>query len=635
MKTNAFYGIIKISLQTGKQINSSYGGWQSGEHLCSCWFIALPLELNVIHTTTRKIVLGLIICIAVLYSITGSTASAQEPQNTKILQPQGLELAGIYPLKKIDPNLTGEGVRFAVICRSITYIDDEPQNDYRPDIEHNCFNSSILFLHDQGQPPAGISPHSTAICSILLGEDPNAFYPPIGQFYFQGIAPQAQADIYEFWYFLTNNIFEHLPPDADIITIDNGIQFEDWWTNGIDSLAENYGLTIVAAIGNGTDAYDPVLYPGAGANIIGVGVIDSVDTKDIATNLEHFALAYPEHSTFGPTPDERCKPDIVAPGNCLAAIENKPNVYEPTGNWSSFSTQIVAGTIGLLVQKAKQDPNLSPAISPDAGNCVIKAILLNSAVKLPFWHKGRLQTDDDHTVPLDYIQGAGMLNAVGAYRHLTSGLNEPGDVSPTGWDLNQLYSSSGLENVYKITLAEPADKFITTTVVWNKHFERTYPFEPAPEKDSNLRLEVWAVDPNNHGNDYLLDYSDSIVDNIEHIYIPADPNYSNYEIILSMNKNDDPREIAIAQSYGLAWNISDKQDTDSIFWYDLNADGIVNESDFAILLNNILNSTKSPDGYLLGDINADGAIDIKDFNILIEHNNRRADWYIKPEDKLK
>lgn len=570
-----------------------------------------------------------------MYSITGSTASAQEPQNTKILQPQGLELAGIYPLKKIDPNLTGEGVRFAVICRSITYIDDEPQNDYRPDIEHNCFNSSILFLHDQGQPPAGISPHSTAICSILLGEDPNAFYPPIGQFYFQGIAPQAQADIYEFWYFLTNNIFEHLPPDADIITIDNGIQFEDWWTNGIDSLAENYGLTIVAAIGNGTDAYDPVLYPGAGANIIGVGVIDSVDTKDIATNLEHFALAYPEHSTFGPTPDERCKPDIVAPGNCLAAIENKPNVYEPTGNWSSFSTQIVAGTIGLLVQKAKQDPNLSPAISPDAGNCVIKAILLNSAVKLPFWHKGRLQTDDDHTVPLDYIQGAGMLNAVGAYRHLTSGLNEPGDVSPTGWDLNQLYSSSGLENVYKITLAEPADKFITTTVVWNKHFERTYPFEPAPEKDSNLRLEVWAVDPNNHGNDYLLDYSDSIVDNIEHIYIPADPNYSNYEIILSMNKNDDPREIAIAQSYGLAWNISDKQDTDSIFWYDLNADGIVNESDFAILLNNILNSTKSPDGYLLGDINADGAIDIKDFNILIEHNNRRADWYIKPEDKLK
>jgi hypothetical protein len=585
-----------------------------------------------VYAPKKTLLLCLITCIAALYSTVDSTARAQEPLNTKTFQPQGLEHTGIYPLKRIESSLTGEGVKFAVICRSITYIDGEPQNDYRPDVEHNCFNSSQFLLYDQGQLPGGISPHSTAICSILFGEDPNASYPQIGQFYYQGIAPQAQADIYEFWYFLTNNIFEQLPPDADIITIDNGIQFEDWWTNGIESLAEHYGLIVVAAIGNGTDAHDPVLYPGAGANIIGVGVIDSINTKDITISLEHFALSYPKHSTFGPTSDERCKPDIVAPGNCLAAVDTKSNVYEPTGNWSSFSTQIVAGTIGLLVQKAKNDPNLSPAISPQAGNTVIKAILLNSAVKLPFWHKGQLQIDDDHTAPLDYIQGAGMLDAVGAYKHLIAGLNEPGDVSTTGWDSNQLYSNPGQENVYKITLAEPADKYITATVVWNKHFNRTYPFEPAPEKDRDLRLELWAVDPENPGNDYLLDYSDSNVDNIEHIYIPADPNYSNYEIILSMNENEDPREIAIAQRYGLAWNISDKPDRDNIFWYDLNADGIVNESDFAILVNSILNSTKAQKSYLLGDINSDGAIDIKDFNILIEYDDRRADWYTEKED---
>ena len=222
-------------------------------------FLAPTLELKMIYAPKRKLLLSLITCIAALYSITESTAQAQEPLNTRTIQPQALEHAGIYPLKSIEPNLTGEGVKFAVICRSITYIDDEPQNDYRPYIEHNCFNSSQIFLNDPGQPPPGISPHSTAICSILLGDDPNAFYPEIGQFYYQGIAPQAQADIYEFWYFLTNNVFEHLPPDADIITIDNGIQFEDWWTNGIESLAEHYGLTVVAAIGNGTDAHDPVL----------------------------------------------------------------------------------------------------------------------------------------------------------------------------------------------------------------------------------------------------------------------------------------------------------------------------------------------------------------------------------------
>jgi len=233
---------------------------------------------------------------------------------------------------------------------------------------------------------------------------------------------------------------------------------------------------------------------------------------------------------------------------------------------------------------------------------------------MPYWHKGLLQTDDDHIAPLDHIQGAGMLNAVGAYNHLIAGLNKPGDIPTIGWDLNQLDNTQSLQNVYKITLTEPADKFITATAIWNKHYRSTYPFESAPERDSNLRLELWAVDPSNSSNDYLLDYSDSNVDNVEHIYVPAD------------------REIAIAQRYALAWNISDKQDSDSIFWYDLNADGIVSEPDFTILLNNILNSTKSPESYLLGDINADGLIDIDDFKILIEHNNPQADWYTKQED---
>jgi hypothetical protein len=584
---------------------------------------------EVTQTAKNTLVLSLLACMAALLNTSGSTATAQEPQSDKALQPQALEHAGIYALRRIDPNLTGNGIKFAVICRSITYIDNEPQNDYRPNIGHSCFKADRFSFYDQGQPPAGISPHSTAICSILLGQDNKAFYPHTGPFYYQGTTPQAQADIYEFWHFLTTNVVGHIPPDADIITIGFGDQFEDWWTKGIESLAEHHGLIIVAAIGNGTDAHDTVLYPGAGANIIGVGVVDSVNSGDPATNLTHFALAYPEHSSFGPNGNEQCKPDIVAPGNCLVADGNKPNSYEPTGNYSSFSTPIVSGTIGLLIQKAKQDPNLSPALSPQGGNCLIKAILMNSATKLPYWHKGQLQTEDDHIAPLDYIQGAGMLNAVGAYEHLIAGQNQPGNVSTTGWDLNQLYSNQDLENIYKITLTEPADKYITATVIWNRHYNSTYPFESEPEKDSDLRLELWAVDPNNAGNDYLLDYSDSTIDNIEHIYIPADHNYTNYEIVVSLNDSDDPGEIAIAQRYALAWNISDKQDSDSIFWYDLNADGIVGEADFAILLNNILNSAKSPESYFLGDINADGTIDIDDFKILLEHNNRQADWYIK------
>lgn len=568
----------------------------------------------------KILVLCLFACVAaMLTDVSAVTAAEGLP-----LQPQGLNYAGIYALRQSDPNLTGSGVKFAVICRSITYTDGEPQNDYQPNIEHNCLKDKQLNFTDQAELAADISPHSTAVCSILLGEDPNAYNPQLGRFHYQGAAPQARADSYEFWHFLTNNIFPYSPPDADIVTASFGNQFEDWWTRGIESMAEQYGLIVVAGIGNGSKVYDPLLYPGAGANVIGVGVVDSVRAENLAARLANFSLACPEHSSLGPTADGRCKPDIIAPGNCLAADANDPDRYEPTGSWSSFSTPIVAGTIGLLVQKAKEDPNLSPAVAPD----VMKAILLNSAKKLPYWHKGKLRKDDDHEVPLDYIQGAGMVNALGAYNQLIAGLTAPGDAPTAGWDNNQLEKGENLQNIYKITIEEPAKEFVTATLIWNRHYNSVYPFESTPDKDSNLRLELWAVDPNDPAKDYLLDYSDSKVDNVEHIYTRADANYTDYELIVSFSDIDDPNQIPTAERYGLAWHVGNEKDDDNILWYDLNADGIVNDSDITVFVNNLLNSIGSPkEGYLLGDINADGAIDKEDFKILLDHKDTKADWH--------
>jgi len=393
-------------------------------------------------------------------------------------------------------------------------------------------------------------------------------------------------------------------------------------------LVESYGIVVVASIGNGTDSHAPVFYPGAGANVIGVGVVDSVNTEDLATNLANFALAYPEHSSTGPTDDGRCKPDIVAPGNCLAAELNEPNSYEPTGNWSSFSTPAVAGVVGLLVQKARENPDLSPAVSPNGGNSVIKAILMNSATKLPYWHKGQLQADDDYVSPLDYVQGAGMLNAVSAYEHLIAGLSKPGEVPTIGWDLNMLDKTQTPQNSYEIRIDEPNDKFITATVVWNRHYNTEYPFEPAPEKDCDLRLELRATDPDNPNKDYLIDYSDSSVDNVEHIHKAAEAGYINYKIIVSFSNIENPREPALNQRYGIAWNVQKRQETDNIFWYDINADGIVNQADFLIMLNN---STKSPDGYLIGDINPNGVIDVHDLVEILDNQNRQADWLTKQD----
>lgn len=587
---------------------------------------------TVTQTTREKLVSGLIACLVIALGPWAVIAGAQNPPIENVLQPQGLDHTGIYALRAIDPALTGAGVKFALVCRSFTYIDEAPQNDYQPDVSHNCFKTNRFTFQDQSTLPAGISPHSTAVCSILLGEDPVAFHSAVGPFGYQGVAPQAEADVYEFLYFLANNVDHHKPPDADIITASWGSQFEDWWTRGIESLAEHYGLIVVASIGNGTHSHDPVFYPGAGANAIGVGVVDSVNTSDLATSLANFALAYPEHSSSGPAAIGRCKPDIVAPGNCLAAYASEPNRYEPVGNGSSFSTPLVAGAVGLLVQKAKQDPLLNPAVSPDGGNCLIKAILLNSATKLPYWHKGRLQTDDDHTAPLDYIQGAGMLNAVSAYKNLVAGPAKPGEVPTTGWDLNLLDKRQTTENIYRITIPDPADKFITVTVAWNRHYAYTSPFEAAPDKDSNLRLELWAVATGGRRNGYLLDYSDSRVDNVEHIHVAADAAFTDYRIILTFSDIANPQESS-SQRYGLAWNVTDRREADNILWYDLNADGAVNEADFVILLNNVASSSKSPESYLLGDVEADGLIDTGDLEIFLKQNNRQAGWLAKAAAK--
>jgi len=550
------------------------------------------------------------------------TFAEAQPITEKISQPQALNYTGIYTVQKLDPNLTGSGVKFAVICRSNTYIDGQPQNDYRPDISHDCFGKSKIAFYNHPTPAAATSPHSTAACSILFGSDPNAYNEQFGYLNYQGAAPQAKADVYEFWYFLINNIFPNLPPDDDIITASFGSQFDDWWTRGIESLADKYGLTVVASIGNGSEAHDSVLYPAAGSNVIGVGVIDSVESENPVINLTNFSLAWPEHSSCGPTGDNRAKPDIVAPGNCLAADEFAPDNYEPTGNWSSFSTSIVAGAAGLLVQKAKQTEGLYPAISPQGGNCVIKAILLNSAKKLPYWHKGQLQKDDDHIVPLDYAQGAGLLDALSAYKILIAGRAEPGDVNHIGWDNNLLNKD---KNVYNTSISQPAGKYIVATLVWNKHFSEAYPFDALPEKNVDLQLELWAVDKNN-SQEILLDYSDSATDNLEHIYFPADANYTDYKIVVSLSPNNSGPTY---ERYALAWNVVTAPDKNDIAWYDLNSDGIVNYSDFDILVENMLTSVRSPDSYCFGDINEDGTIDGADIKLLLNHSNSKADWYAK------
>ena len=274
----------------------------------------------------------------------------------------------------------------------------------------------------------------------------------------------------------------------------------------------------------------------------------------------------------------------------------------------------------LLIQKAKQTPNLNLAVSPQGGNCVIKALLLNSAKKLPYWHKGQISKDDDHIAPLDFAQGAGLLDAMAAYKNLTAGAAKPGKVNNVGWD-NNLFDKNGSPQNYNFNVTDPNGKYIVATLVWNKHFNPAYPFESLPDKNSDLRLELWGIDKS--AKEHLLDYSDSLVDNLEHIYYPADANYINYKITVAFSPNNINQ---IGERFALAWSIAQGQDTNSILWYDLNSDGTVNQADFEIFTNNMLNSIKFQQGYFFGDINSDGKIDDADVQNFLKHLNTKADW---------
>ena len=552
---------------------------------------------------------------------TGATAGDSETDQLP-LQPAALDYTGIYSLRESDSDLAGSGVTIAAVCRSLTYLDGTPLNDYRLNMLHQCFSDSDVGFVDGLGPDPGISEHSTAIGAILVGRDPNGYHPQLDRFRYEGAVPQAQLDVYEFWRFVVNHVFGAKPLEADILTLSVGSAFDDWWTRGINQMAGAKGLIVVASIGNGSDVFDPPLYPGAGANVIGVGVVDSLETGELSKSLSEFSLPHAEHSSVGPTSDGRCKPDIVAPGNCIVPDANSNSRYEFTGDWSSFAAPVVAGTVGLLVQKAKAEPNLNPAVAPDGGNCVMKAILMNSAQKLPYWHKGAADKADDHYICLDYIQGAGMLDAQGAYRQLLAGSGPAGDVKPVGWDNSAIEKNSSGANVYRIQLPPSQNKLITATLVWNTHYQDQYPFTALTGADSDLRLELWAVDPNDPDSDYMLDYSDSINDNVEHIYCGVDPNYSTYELIVSFNNPADSNDVNPApafERYGLAWNVDDDDKTESIYWYDLNCDGTVDTLDFTILLKNLNQPAQSDTGYLLGDINMDGMIDINDISILMGH----------------
>ncbi len=489
------------------------------------------------------------------------------------IEPAALDYIGLRKLVLQDPNLTGSGVTIASICRSMTYTNGRPQGDFHFNMKHQSLIGADVLFEDNSDGNSGISAHATAIGGILLGLDPQGYHPQTGDFFYVGACPDASVQAFEFWRFVSLYIYGKRPFDADIMTLSLGEVFADWWTRGIEKLAADKGLLVFAAAGNGKNVYDPLLYPAAGTNTIAVGVINAALDTNTGSSLSVFSVPSSDHSSTGPTADKRCKPDIVAPGTCLIPSPDSEIGYDIQADWSSLATPMTAGAAALLLQKAKQDPALADAVSQNGGNCVIKAILMSAANKLPYWHKGNPGTQDDHNTPLDFTQGAGAVDIERAHRILVAGKADFRKTNPIGWDNNTLAPDNPVK-IYPVSIP-PAGR-ITITLNWNTHYGDVFPYKPIQSLDNNLRLELWAIDPTDPNRNTMLDYSDSRYDNVEHLFVQNEPNFTEYQIVVRYSGDSNSLS---AQKFGIAWMAGNDAGGNNPWWYDLNSDGKIDTTD--------------------------------------------------------
>jgi Subtilase family len=286
-----------------------------------------------------------------------------------------------------------------------------------------------------------------------------------------------------------------------------------------DNFSEKFNTLFVSAACN-YSINPTVCAPGTSYNCISVG-------------------AYEADSSVGPTIDNgRCKPDIVA-----------------TGGETSYATPQVAGAAALLMQAGRRGDGGADTNSASDMR-TIKALLLNGAVKPPQWV-------NFPPSPLDYTNGAGVLNAFNSYEQLIAGkhgwsfsTNIPmGTAHPpvvtsvsvpvlNGWDFNTNNSSSSKDAVnhyfFNVTNNVNGSGFtLTATLVWNRR---------ASESNiNNLALYLY-----NAANSNLVAASTSVVDNVQHVFVRELPQ-GRYD--LQVWKAGGTSIVTTNESYALAWAI--------------------------------------------------------------------------------
>ena len=293
--------------------------------------------------------------------------------------------------------------------------------------------------------------------------------------------------------------------------------------NSINQYYDNYAAQHNVLFVSGAGAtFNGVWSPATCYNGIGVGVFNN------------------GNSPYGPTSDGRSKPDITAFG------------YQDQE--TSYSTPQVSGAATLLVQAGMRGDggaNTNAAIDIRT----LKALLLNGAVKPADW-------TNSPSTPLHYRHGAGVLNVFNSYKQLAGGkqvcvestsvalggTHPPGASAGvigalSGWDFNT--NSSGvttdeINHYYFNATNNSSAAMLTTTLVWNR--------QNGKSAINHLALYLY-----NYSNSNLVACSTSLVDNVEHIFVPQLA-AGRYDLqVWKTGGTPDVSIVSAAEPYALAW----------------------------------------------------------------------------------
>lgn len=358
---------------------------------------------------------------------------------------------------------------------------------------------------------------------------------------------------------------------ADVINSSwatSGSASDGTYIRAIDSLISRYGTTMVVAAGNAGPTQNTIYAPASSLNVITVGSLHTDTPAETNPNFNVIST-FSSRSITNFDPGDgvqrlRYAVSLTAPGESMyipayGGTGSATNLYSVNASGTSYAAPTVAAGAALLTDVGYARYVTSSSRAAVDGR-VIKAVLMNSADKLPGWNNAQARG----SVPVETIWGvdptlgAGRLNLTNAFRQYTGGTTGPisitggvpQPVSPLGWNFDSV-SPTETRDIYDVGQLLTGST-LTVTLAWfaGADFDAAngsgaYSFIP------NLSLEVWRF-LGNSGAVYAR--SNSTFTTVEHLSFNLPAGNFRYQLrvnYLGMDYGTLPTGSSV--NYALAW----------------------------------------------------------------------------------